>query len=195
MLKLSLDKMFKFLGCILKLFLSLILLFAIGVLSVFVTPYFTAERYADNETPHSQFRILVEFNDNESSQSGVRAVRWNEYSEKINNCVAYRSPSEGICANSPLWCEAKNIEPGKQLIKLRYHQENFFLYNKYYVTDGKIIPLYCRITDRGHAMLGFLISLIITPIAILCFRFFGKRYKYFKAKSKSAIAADSGSAD
>jgi hypothetical protein len=43
--------------------------------------------------------------------------------------------------------KVRNIDPGKQLIELREHQENFFLYNKYYVTNEKIIPLYSRIKE------------------------------------------------
>ena len=122
--------MLKFLGCIFKISLSIALLFAIGVVSAFVAPYFTAESYEDNETPHIQFRILVETTDNENNQTIVRAIRWDEYLEKIDNYSAYTSPSEGDCSNTPLWCQAKNIDAGKQLIELRYGQENFFLYNK-----------------------------------------------------------------
>jgi len=191
MLKLGLDKMFKFLGCILKLFLSILLLFSIGIFSAFVAPYFTAESYEGNATPDGLFLVLVEINDSENNQTTLRPVRWNEYSEKINNYKAYRSPSEGNCYNSPLWCRAKNIDPGKQLIELRDHQENYFLYNKYYVTNEKIIPLYSRIMDPGHAMLGFFISIIMTPIALLCFRFYRRRFKNYKAKSNNAVAADS----
>jgi len=189
MLMSGLNNMFKFLGCILKLFLAIFLIFAIGVSSVFITPYFTADRYDDNETPRSLFTVFVETNDNENNQKSVRAVRWSEYSEKINDYKAYRSPSEGKCDNTPLWCQAKNIAPGKQLIELRDHQESFFLYNKYYVTNRKIIPLYCRIMDRGHAVLGFLISIIATLIVLFGFRFFSKRFKKNKAKSNSSAAS------
>jgi len=41
--------------------------------------------------------------------------------------------------------------------------------------------------DRGSAMFGFLLSIIVTPIALLCFSFFKKRYKNFKAKSGSTL--------
>jgi hypothetical protein len=169
--------MFKFLGCILKIFLSISLLFALSVISALIAPYFMAQSYEDNETPHIQFRVLVETNDNDNNQTSVRAVRWDEYIDEIDNYSAYTSPSEGDCNNVPLWCQAKNIDSRKQLIELRYGQENFFLYNKYYVTNGKITPLYCRITDRGHAMLGFFISIIVTPIALLFSRFCIRKFK------------------
>ena len=183
--------MFKFLGCILKLFLSILLWFAIAVFLTFVIPFFTAGRYEANETPDRYFIVLVEFNDSETNQTWVDAVSWNYYSERINDYKAYLSPSEGNCDNAPLWCRAKNIEPGKQLIELRDRQENFWLYNKYYVTNEKITPLYCRIMDPGDSMLGFLLSFIVTPIALLCIRFCIKRFKNSKTKSNSAIAADS----
>lgn len=189
MLMLGLNNMFKFLGWILKFFLSILLSFAIGISSVFITPYFAAERYEYNETPHGLFTVFVETIDNENNQKSVEAVRWREYSEKINDYKAYRSPSEGKCDNAPLWCQAKNIEPGKQLIELRDRQENFFLYNKYYVTNEKIIPLYCRIMDPGHAMLGFFISIIAFPIVLVSFPFFKKRFKKIKAKSNDAAAS------
>ena len=101
------------------------------------------------------------------------------------------SPSVGKCDNAPLSCQAKNIEPGKQLIELRDNQENYFLYNRYYVTNEKFIPLYSRIMHPGHAMLGAIISFIVTLIALLYIRFCRNRFKNFEAKSNSAIAADS----
>jgi hypothetical protein len=183
--------MFKFFGCILKLFLSIFLFFAIGISSTFVIPYFTAGRYEANETPDGYFIVLVEINDSENHQTLVHAVSWNEYLEKINDYKAYLSPSEGKCDNAPLWCQAKNIEPGKQLIELRDRQENFWLYNKYYVANEKIIPLYSRIMSPGDSMLGFFISFIVTPIVLICIRFYRKRFNNFKAKSNSVIAGDS----
>ena len=183
-------KMFKFLGCLLKIFLSFLIFFAIGIFSVLVTPYITAEHYGDNETPHIQFRVLVKNIDNVNKKTNLHAVKWSEYSEDINDYEAYRSPAEGRCNDCPLWCRAKNISPGKQLIELRYYQENFRLYNKYYVTNEEIIPLYLRIMDRGTAMFGFLVSLIMTPIAVLCFGFFWKRFKNVTDKSNGTLPAD-----
>ena len=69
----------------LKLFLAIFLIFAIGISSVFITPYFTADRYEDNETPRGLFTVFVVTSDNENNQKSVRAVRWSEYSEKIND--------------------------------------------------------------------------------------------------------------
>ena len=155
--------MFRFLGCILKLFLSILLWFAIGVFSTFVIPFFTAGRYEANETPDRYFIVLVEVNDIENNETWVTDVSWNEYSEKINDYKAYLSPSEGNCDNAPLWCKAKNIEPGKQLIELRERQEDFWLYNKYYVTNEKITPLYSRIMSPSDSMLGFFIGFIVIP--------------------------------
>jgi hypothetical protein len=131
------EKMLKFLGCILKIFLSISFLFSLSVISALIAPYFMAQSYEDNETPHIQFRVLVETHGNDNNQTSVRAVRWDEYSEDIDNYTAYISPSDGDCYNAPLWCQAKNIDSGKQLIELRYSQENFFLYNKYYTVPGR----------------------------------------------------------
>ena len=183
--------MFKSLGCILKLFLYILLWFAIGIFSTFVIPFITAGRYEANETPDRYFIVLVEINDSENNQTGVQAVSWNEYFDKINDYKAYLSPSEGNCDNAPLECTAKNIDPGKQLIELRDRQENYWLYNKYYVTNEKIIPLYSRIMSPSDSMLGMFISFIVTPIVIHCINLSRKRFKNIKVKSNSAIAADS----
>ena len=169
--------MIKLLGWLLKILLSFFLFVAIAMLSAFATPYLTAEHYRGNETPHGQFRVLVKVFDDADKQTPLRAVTWSEYSEKKNTYEAYRSLSEGGYSNGPLWCRAKNISPGKQLIELRYNQENFRLYNKYYVTNKAITPLYFRIMDPGNAMLGVFLSLILTPTAVLCFGLFRKRLK------------------
>lgn len=182
--------MFKFIGCILKLFLSFLLFVLIGIFVTFIIPYITAERYEDSETPHREFRVLVEMNDDSNNETSLHAIKWNEYIENINNYKAYRSPSEGRCYNCPLWCRAKNIQPGKQLIEIRYSQKYFFLYNRYYVTHGEIIPLYFRIADRSNAILGLLISLIMTPIALLCFGLVRKRIKNVNDKSNIALSAN-----
>ena len=175
--------MLTFLGYLLKIFLSFFLFAAIAMLSTFATPYFTAEHYRGSETPHGQFRVLVKVFDDADKQTHLRAATWGEYSENIYDYEVYRSPSEGRCDNCPLWCRAKNISPGKQLIELRYNQENFRLYNKYYVTNEAVIPLYFRIMDPGNAMLGVFLSLILTPTAVLCFGLFRKRLKKLNGKS------------
>ena len=182
--------MFKLLDCILKLFLSILLFFAIGVSSTFVIPFFTAERYEANETPGGNFIVLVGNYDSETNEAWVHAVSWNEYTEKINVYKPYLSPSEGNCDNAPLECTATNIDPGKQLIELRERQENYWLYNKYYVTNEKIIPLYSRIMSPSDSMLGFFLAFIVTPIVLLCIRFCRKRFNNFKVKSNNAIADD-----
>jgi hypothetical protein len=183
--------MFKLLGCILKFFLSIFLFFAIGISSTFVIPFFTAGRYEANETPDGYFIVLVEINDSENNQTFVHDVSWNEYSENIYDYKPYLSPSEGNCDNAPFECTATNIDPGKQLIELWDRQENYWLYNKYYVTNEKITPLYSRIMSPGDSMLGFFISFIVTPIVLICISFYRKRFNNIKAKSNSVIAVDS----
>jgi hypothetical protein len=89
----------------------------------------------------------------------------------------YRSKSEGQCSDISFWCQATITGPQKQLIELKYSQENYQLYNKYYVVDGKVEPIYFRIMDRGNAMLGFLISIVFTPVVLLFIRFGVRKLK------------------
>jgi len=183
--------LFKFVVFIFKILLVLILFIFTGVSFAFITPFFSAESYENNATPCSQFRVIVEVKDNINDQTILRSIRWDEFIElrQTANYKIYRSKSEGRCDNISFWCKAKNISPKKQLIELRYAQENFHLYNRYYVVDNKIYPLYCRIMDRGHAMMGGLFSLFGTPVIFLSLRFCVRKYK--KKKSNKALSTDS----
>lgn len=63
------------------------------------------------------------------------------------------------------------------LVEVRYRQENYRLFNRYYVIDNKIKPLYCRVIHRGHPVLGGKTSVIFTPVALIGFRTCKKRRK------------------
>ncbi|CAB5081481.1 hypothetical protein D3OALGA1CA_1291 [Olavius algarvensis associated proteobacterium Delta 3] len=165
----------KFFGCLFTIFLSFALFIGIGVSTAIIVPYLSAENYEGHETPHGQFRVLVEIHDVDSGEKRLRAVKWAEFLERRDDYRAYRQPEETEVSDGPLWYRIQNITPGKQLIELKYSQENLFLYNTYHVTDERIIPLYFRISDRGDALLGFLTSLIVTPIALFFFRHFRRR--------------------
>ena len=62
-------------------------------------------------------------------------------------------------------------------MEVRYSQENYRLFNRYYVIDNEIKTLYCRVIHRGHAVLGGITSVIFTPVALIGFRTCKKRRK------------------
>lgn len=167
--------MHRLFGCLLKLCLTGLLFILIGVLTVLARQYMSVETYSDMESPHPQFRILVGVYDGDINEAGVRAVRLADYREHNDQYKIYRGSEENGSSIGSLWYKVQHVTSGKQLIKLRYSPENLSLYNEYYVVDEQIIPLYFRISDRGDAILGFFMSLIITPIALLFFRHFRRR--------------------
>ena len=158
---------------------SLILFMFIGVAVALIVPFITAETYAPNDTPHIQFRVVVHAKDKSSDEHVLKVVRWSEYvdSRSAGNFQVYRSDIEGTCTDTPFWCQAENIAPDKQLIELRHGQENFHLFNRYYVIGDQIQPIYFRITDRGHAVMGVMASFVLTPIILVFSMYIVKRYK------------------
>ena len=168
------------LGCLFKLFLSGLLFILIGVLTVLARQYLSIETYSGTDHPHPQFRILLGANDGEDSETGVRAVRLTDYRKQVDRYKIYRSPEENGMSIGPLWYQVQQLVPGKQLIKLRYSPEHLSLYNEYHVINDQIVPLYFRISDRGDAVLGFLVSIVLTPIVLVSFRFVRRRYEMRK---------------
>ena len=161
---------------------SLVLFMFVGVAMALLLPFWTAETYGPNDTPHIQFRVVVRAEDAVGDQV-LQMVRWDEYiALRVNgNYEIYHSQTEGACPETPFWCQAENIESDKQLIEIRYGQENFYLFNRYYVIGDQIQPVYCRITDRGHAIIGVMSSFVITPILLVFFLYGVKRYKRRRA--------------
>ena len=51
----------KFFGCLLKILAALILFIGIGVFTIFIAPYLTAENYEYGDTPNGSFRVIVIF--------------------------------------------------------------------------------------------------------------------------------------
>jgi hypothetical protein len=169
----------KFFGCLLKILAALILFIFIGIFTIFITPYLTAENYEYDDTPNGSFRVIVASIDDGDNEPILGSISINELSELEENVdyKIYRSKSDGQCSNISFWCQATITGPQKQLIELKYSQENYQLYNKYYVVDGKIEPIYFRIMDRGDAIMGFLISIVFTPVVLLLLRFSVKKLK------------------
>ena len=169
----------KFFGCLLKILAALILFIGIGVFTIFIAPYLTAENYEYGDTPNGSFRVIVAGVDDGDNEPILGSISINELSELEENVdyKIYRSKSDGRCSNISFWCQATITGPQKQLIELKYSQENYQLYNKYYVVDGKIEPIYFRKMDRGDAILGFLISIVFTPVVLLLLRFSLKKIK------------------
>lgn len=169
----------KFIGCLLKLLVALILFILIGIVTTFITPYLSAENYEYDDTPNSSFRIIVEGIDDGDNGPVLVSISIYELAglEENVDYKIYRSKSDGQCSDISFWCQATITGPKKQMIELKYSQENFQLYNKYDVIDGKIEPIYFRIMDRGNAVLGFLISIVFTPVILLLLRFSVKKLK------------------
>jgi len=169
----------KFIGCLLKLLAALTLFILIGIFTTFITPYLTAENYEYDDTPNRSFRIIVSGIDDGDNGPILGSISIDELSELEENVdyKIYHSKSNGQCSDISFWCQATITGPKKQMIELKYSQENFQLYNKYNVVDGKIEPIYFRIMDRGNAILGFLISIVFTPIVFLLLRFSVKKLK------------------
>lgn len=159
----------------------------VGVAAALIIPFITAETYTAMDTPHTQFRVVVVVQDPRRNVPVPRMVRWDDFValRATGNYEVYRSQAEGACTDTPFWCQAKNLESNRQLVELRYGQENFYLFNRYYVAGDQMQPVYCRITDRGHAMMGGLLSLVITPISLVFFRYGVKRYKRHRAERAS----------
>ena len=172
---------------------SLALFMLVGVGTALLLPFWMAETYAPHDTPHLQFRVIVRAQDVGSGDQVLQLVRWDEYIDLRANghYEVYRSQTEGACTETPFWCQAENIDTGKQLIELRYGQENFFLFGRYYVVGDQIQPVYCRITDRGHAMMGVMSSFVITPILLVFFLYGVKRYKRRRA-GRNLPSSDNG---
>jgi len=175
-------------GCLFKLFLSGLLFIFIGVLTVLARQYMSVETYSDMDIAHPQFRILVEVYNEENSETGVRAVRLADYREHMDQYKTYRGPEENGSSLGPLWYQVQHMTSGKQLIKLRYSPENLSLYNEYNVIDERIIPLYFRISDRGDAVLGFLVSILLTPIVLISFRSVKRRYSRVATETGEPVA-------
>ncbi len=173
----------KFLRVIVTILVILVLFLFVFLVVTFTIPFLTAETYEKNETPHSQFRVIVEVNDPFNDQRILRLVRWDEFvaSRETEKYKIYRSKAEGNCTDISFWCRAESIEPHKQIIALRYGQENFYIFNRYSVIDDQIHPLYCRIIDPGHAMMGVFLSFILTPIILALFHLGVRRYKRRKS--------------
>jgi len=163
----------KFIGCLLKIFVALTLFIVIGIFTTFITPYLTAENYEYNDTPNRSFRIIIEGIEDGNNETILGSVSIDELSELEENVdyKIYRSKSDGQCSDISFWCQATITGPQKQMIELKYSQKNFQLYNKYYVVNGQIEPVYFRIMDRGNAMLGFMISIVFTPVIFMLFRY------------------------
>ena len=176
-------KIFKVIGIALG---SLILFMFVGVTVALMLPFWSAETYAPNDTPHIQFRVVVRAVDAISAEQVLKVIRWDEYMDlrTTGDLEVYRSEAEGACTDTPFWCQAANVTPDKQFIEMRYGQENFHLINQYYVTGDQIQPVYCRITDRGHAMMGALASFVLTPIILVFSLYVVKRYKRRQLRDK-----------
>ena len=168
----------KFIGCALKLILILILFMLIGAFTTIITPYFSAENYNPGDKPNRLFRVIVEIADEETGERVLGSFPMKELTglQQDVDYTIYRSQSDGQCSGTSFWCRATAAGPKKQLIELKYSQENYSLYNKYYVNADKFEPAYFRIMDRGDAMRGFLVSIVLTPAVLLLLRFFLRKF-------------------
>ena len=169
----------KFIGCGLKLILALILFMAIGAFTTIITPYFGAENYNPADRPNRLFRVIVEIADEETGERVLGSFPMKELTglQKNVDYTIYRSQSDGRCSGISFWCRATAAGPHKQLIELKYSQENYSLFNKYHVDGDKLEPVYFRIMDRGDAMKGFLVSVVLTPVVVLLLRFVIKKFR------------------
>ena len=169
----------KLIGCVLKFFLALILFMLIGAFTTIITPYFSAENYSPGDKPNRLFRVIVEIVDEETGEKGLGSFQIKELTglQQGADYKLYRSKSGGQCSGISFWCRATAAGFKKQLIELKYSQENYSLYNKYYVDADMFEPVYFRIMDRGSAMGGFLASIVLTPIALLLLRFTVKKFR------------------
>ena len=155
----------------------------IGAFTTIITPYFSAENYSPGDKPNRLFRVIVEIADEETGERVLGSFPMKELVglQQDVDYTIYRSQSEGQCSGISFWCRATAAGTTKQLIELKYRQENYSLYNKYYLNADIIEPVYFRIMDRGDAIKGFLVSIVLTPIALLLLRFVIKKFRSRKA--------------
>jgi hypothetical protein len=71
------------------------------------------------------------------------------------------------------------------LVEVRYRQEKYRLFNRYCVIVDEMEPLPCPVIHPGHAVLGGIIRLIVTPVDQISFRSCKKRRR--KEPKKESI--------
>ena len=195
-----------------KLIIKVIIIFVFfilaNVISMTTLSYLSIENFKNEESPDPFFMLVFETYDESLDRKRFDCVRW-EYFEKMDckdpnvdssvekmTCVdtssrwpidyhAFLSVTNGHCDNMTANFEAETIGHSEQIVSVRWALEASKVKNHYSVVDNKIIPFYYReYSSAGMVVFGFLISLVLTPVFVIIFSRFIKRYKKSKPRTK-----------
>jgi hypothetical protein len=197
---------------IIKIILGVVIVFVFfvlaNVISMTTLSYLSIENFKHNESPDPIFMLVLESYDGSLDQPIFYCVSWADFEEmdcrdpngdssvEKMTCVdstsrwprdyyPYISVTNGSCGNMSSDFEVDTVGPNEQIVKIRWYLEALKVENHYSIVDNEIKPLYFRkFTGAGMAVSGFLISLVLTPVFVIIFSRFIKRYKKSKPRTK-----------